>query len=118
MAALITPVAAWLLAEVALLRAVVRSLPAEGADVPVDEALRTWTAHLVTAATSVLALLPLGAVLLVGGIDPDRVTDGFDLLPVALVAGGFSALAAGIAVAGFLLTWLRPIRSNARALAG
>ena len=118
LAALITPVAAWLLAEVALLRAVVRSLPAEGADVPVDEALRTWTAHLVTAATSVLALLPLGAVLLVGGIDPDRVTDGFDLLPVALVAGGFSALAAGIAVAGFLLTWLRPIRSNARALAG
>ena len=117
-AALITPVAAWLLAEIALLRAVVRSLPAEGADVPVDEALRTWTAHLVTAATSVLALLPLGAVLLVGGIDPDRVTDGFDLLPVALVAGGFSALAAGIAVAGFLLTWLRPIRSNARALAG
>jgi hypothetical protein len=117
-AALITPVAAWLLAEIALLRAVVRSLPAEGADVPVDEALRTWTAHLVTAATSVLALLPLGAVLLVGGIDPDRVTDGFDLLPVALVAGGFSALAAGLAVAGFLLTWLRPIRSNARALAG
>jgi hypothetical protein len=117
-AALITPVAAWLLAEVALLRAVVRSLPAEGADVPVDEALRTWTAHLVTGATSVLALLPLGGVLLVAGIDPDRVTDGFDLLPVALVAGGFSALAAGIAVAGFLLTWLRPIRSNARALAG
>jgi len=34
------------------------------------------------------------------------------------VAGGFSALAAGVAVAGFLLTWLRPVRSNARALAG
>jgi hypothetical protein len=117
-AALVAPVAAWLLAEVALLRAIVRSLPAEGADVPVDEALRTWTAHLVTAATSVLALLPLGALLLVAGIDPDRVTEGFDLLPVGLVAGGFSALAAGIAVAGFLLTWLRPIRSNARALAG
>ncbi len=117
-AALIAPLVAWLLAEVALLRAVVRSLPAEWADVPVDEALRTWTAHLVTGATSVLALLPLGGVLLVAGIDPDRVTDGFDLLPVALVAGGFSALAAGIAVAGFLLTWLRPIRSNARALAG
>ncbi len=116
--ALVVPVAAWLLAEVALLRAVVRSLPAEGADVPVDEALRTWTAHLVTGSTSVLALLPLGALLLIAGIDPDRVTDGFDLLPVALVAGGFSALAAGIAVAGFLFTWLRPIRSSARALAG
>lgn len=117
-AALIAPVVAWLLAELALLRAVVRPLPAEGADVPVDEALRTWTAHLVTAAASVLALLPLGALLLVAGIDPDRVTEGFDLLPVALVAGGFSALAAGLAVAGFLLTWLRPIRNNARALTG
>ena len=117
-AALVAPVVAWLLAETALLRAVVRPLPAEGADVPVDEALRTWTAHLVTAGASVLALLPLGGLLLVAGIDPDRVTDGFDLLPVALVAGGFSALAAGLAVAGFLLTWLRPIRSSARALAG
>jgi hypothetical protein len=118
-AALVAPVAAWLLAETALLRAVLRPLPAEGADVPVDEALRTWTAHLVTAATTVLALLPLGALLLVAGIDPDRVSEGFDFLPVALVAGGFSALAAGLAVAGFLLTWLRPIRSSARAaLAG
>jgi hypothetical protein len=117
-AVLVAPVVAWLLAEIALLRAVVRPLPAEGADVPVDEALRTWTAHLVTAAASVLALLPLGALLLTAGIDPDRVTEGFDFLPVALVAGGFSALAAGIAVAGFLLTWLRPLRSNARALAG
>jgi hypothetical protein len=117
-AALIAPVVAWVLAEIALLRAVLRPLPAEGADVPVDEALRTWTAHLVTAATSVLALLPLGTLLLVGGIDPERATEGFDFLPVVLVAGGFSALAAGIAVAGFLLTWLRPVRSNARALAG
>ena len=117
-AALIAPAASWLLAETALLRAVVRPLPAEGADVPVDEALRTWTAHLVTAAATVLALLPLGALLLVAGIDPDGVSEGFDFLPVALVAGGFSALAAGIAVAGFLLTWLRPIRSSARALTG
>jgi hypothetical protein len=117
--AVVVPVVAWLLAEVALLRALVRPLPAEGADVPVDEALRTWSAHLVTAATSVLALLPLGALLLVAGIERgDVVTQGFDLLPVALVAGGFSALAAGIAVAGFLLTWLRPLRSDQRALAG
>jgi hypothetical protein len=111
-------VAAWLLAEVAMLRAVLRPLPAEGADVPLDEALRTWTAHLVTASVSVLALLPLGVLLLRAGIDPERVTEGFDFLPVALVAGGFSALAAGLAVAGFLLTWLRPVRSSARALAG
>jgi hypothetical protein len=117
--ALVPPLVAWLVAEVALLRILVRPLPAEGADVPVDEALRTWSAHLVTAAASVLALLPLGTLLLVGGIEiGDRVTSGFDLLPVGLVAGGFSALAAGFAVVFFLLTWLRPVRSGARALAG
>jgi hypothetical protein len=116
LAALLAPAGAWLLAEIALLRALLRPLPAQGADVPVDEALRTWTAHLVTAAATVLALLPLGTLLLRAGIDPDRVSEGYDFLPVALVAGGFSALAAGIAVAGFLLTWLRPVRSDARAL--
>ena len=117
--AAVVPLVAWALAELALLRVLVRPLPAEGADVPVDEALRTWTAHLVTAAASVLALLPLGALLLVAGIDRgDEVTQGFDLLPVASVAGGFSALVAGLAVAGFLLTWLRPVNSSARALAG
>jgi hypothetical protein len=117
--AVVVPAIAWALAEVALLRSVLRPLPAEGADVPVDEALRTWTGHLVTAAASVLALLPLGTLLLVAGIDiGDRVTEGVDLLPVALVAGGFSALAAGVAVAGFLLGWLRPVRSNAKALTG
>jgi hypothetical protein len=118
-AAVVVPLFAWAVAEVALLRTLVRPLPAEGADVPVDEALRTWTAHLAAAAASVLGLLPLGALLLVGGIElGNRASDGVDLRPVALVAGGFSALAAGIAVAGFLLTWLRPIRSSAPALAG
>jgi hypothetical protein len=117
-AALAAPVVAWVLAEIALLRVLIRPLPAQGADVPVDEALRTWTAHLVTAAATVLALLPLGTLLLRAGIDPDGVSEGFDVLPVALVAAGFSALAAGIAVAGFLLPWLRPVRSNARALTG
>jgi hypothetical protein len=116
--ALVAPLAAWVLAEVALLRALLRPMPAEGADVPVDEAMRTWTAHLVTAAASVLALLPLGGLLLTAGIDPDRASEGVDLLPVTLVAGGFSALAAGVAVAGFLLTWLRPVQASARALAG
>ena len=117
--AVVVPVLAWVLAEAALLRAVARPLPAQGADVPVDEALRTWTAHIVTGAASVLALLPLGTLLLVAGIElGDRVTAGIDLVPVALVAGGFSALAAGIAVAGFLLTWLRPVRSDVRALTG
>jgi hypothetical protein len=118
LAALAVPLLGWLMAEVALLRALIRPTPAQGADVPVDEALRTWTAHLVTAAASVLALLPLGALLLTAGIDPDRVSEGVDLLPVTLVAGGFSALAAGVAVAAFLLTWLRPVRADARALAG
>jgi len=117
-AALLAPLAAWVLAEIALLRALIRPMPAEGADVPIDEALRTWTAHLVVAATTVLTLLPLGTLLLRAGIDPDRVAEGYDFLPVGAVAGGFSALAAGLAVAGFLLTWLRPVRSSARALAG
>jgi hypothetical protein len=117
--AVAVPVVAWVLAELALLRAVRRPMPAAGADVPVDEALRTWTAHLVTAAVTVLALLPLGVLLLAAGIDlGDRVTAHFDLLPVALVAGGFSALLSGVAVAVFLLTWLRPVRADARALAG
>jgi hypothetical protein len=118
--ALAVPLAAWLLAEVALLRALVRPLPAEGADVPVDEAQRTWTAHLVVAAASVLALLPLGSLLLVAGIGlGDEVSgEGAGLVPVALVAGGFSALAAGLAVAGYLLSWLRPVRHTSPALAG
>ena len=119
-AALAVPLVAWLLAEVALLRVLVRPVPAEGADVPVDEAQRTWTAHLVIAAASVLALLPLGSLLLVAGLGlGERVTDhGAGLVPVALVAGGFSALSAGLAVAGFLLTWLRPVRHTSPALAG
>jgi hypothetical protein len=118
-AALVAPAVAWLLAEVALLRLVVRPLAADGSDVPVDEALRTWGAHLVVAAASTVALLPLGALLLVAGVDlGDRVSDGVDLLPVALVAGGFSAVTAGLAVAWFLVTWLRPVRRSAPALAG
>jgi hypothetical protein len=118
--ALTVPLGGWLLAEVALLRVLLRPLPAEGADVPVDEAQRTWTAHLVVAAATVLAVLPLGALLLRAAIDlDDRVTssDGAGLLPVALVAGGFSALIAGITVAGFLMTWLRPVRQSSPALA-
>ena len=117
--ALGVPVAAWLLAELALLRILVRPLPASGADVPVDEALRTWTAHLAVAAASVLTLLPLGTLLLVAGVGlGSRISAGLDLRPVALVAAGFAALASGIAVSGFLLTWLRPVRTSARALAG
>jgi hypothetical protein len=117
--ALVPPLVAWVLAEGALLRVLVRPLAADGADVPVDEALRTWTAHLVTAAASVLALLPLGVLLLVAGIGlGDRITRGFDVLPVALIAGGFSALVAGVVVAVFLLTWLRPLRLSERALTG
>jgi hypothetical protein len=115
--AMVVPAVGWVLAEVALLRLVVRPLAEDGADVPVDEALRTWGAHLVCAAATVLAAVPLGA-LLVAGVDlGDRVTDGVDLVPVALVAGGFSAITAGLAVAVFLVTWLRPVRRTVPALA-
>jgi hypothetical protein len=118
--AVAVPLLAWLLAEIALLRILLRPIPAEGADVPVDEAQRTWTAHLVVAAASTLALLPLGSLLLVAGLGlGGRVAgDGAGLVPVAMVAGGFSALSAGLAVAVFLLTWLRPVRDTSRALAG
>jgi hypothetical protein len=117
--ALVPPLLAWLMAEATLLRALARPLAAQGADIPVDEALRTWSVHLVTAATSVLALLPLGVLLLVAGIGlGDRVTSGFDLLPVALVAAGFAGITAGLAVAVLLVPWLRPIPLGARALAG
>jgi hypothetical protein len=116
-ALVVTAVPGWLLAEIALARVLFRPLPAEGADLPVDEAQRTWTAHLVVAGASVLALVPLGVLLLVAGVDlGDEVRDGAGLLPVALVAGGFGALAAGLAVAVFLLTWLRPLRQGAAAL--
>jgi hypothetical protein len=117
--ALAVPLGGWLLAEASLLRALVRPLPAEGADVPVDEAQRTWTAHLVVAAATVLAVLPLGALLLRAAIElGDRVASAAaGLLPVALVAGGFSALIAGLIVAGFLVTWLRPLRQTSHALA-
>jgi hypothetical protein len=117
--ALAVPLGGWVLAEVALLRVLVRPLPAEGADVPIDEAQRTWTAHLVVAAATVLAVLPLGALLLRAAIGlGDRVGDqGSGLVPVALVAGGFSALLAGLTVAGFLVTWLRPVRQTSHALA-
>jgi hypothetical protein len=117
--ALAVTLGGWVLAEVALVRVLVRPLPAEGADVPVDEAQRTWTAHLVVAAATVLAVIPLGALLLRAAIDlDDRVAgDGAGLVPVALVAGGFSALLAGLTVAGFLMTWLRPIRQTSPALA-
>jgi hypothetical protein len=117
--ALAVPLGGWVLAEAALLRVLARPLPAEGADVPVDEAQRTWTAHLVVAAATVLAVMPLGALLLRAAVDlGDRVaSDGAGLLPVALVAGGFSALIAGLVVAGFLMTWLRPVRQSTPALA-
>ena len=116
-ALVVAAVAGWVLAELALARVLFRPLPAEGADLPVDEAQRTWTAHLVVAGASVLALVPLGVLLLVAGVDTgDEVRGGSGLLPVALVAGGFGALAAGLAVAVFLLTWLRPLRQGAAAL--
>ena len=72
---------------------------------------RTWSPR----PPACSALLPLGALLLAGGHRSRRPgrPRASTCCPVALVAGGFSALAAGIAVAGFLLTWLRPVRSNA-----
>ena len=118
-ALVVTAVLGWLLAEVALARVLFRPLPAEGADVPVDEAQRTWTAHLAVAAATVLALVPLGVLLLLAGLDlgDDVARDGAGLLPVALVAGGFGAVAGALAVTVLLVGWLRPLRQGADALA-
>ena len=104
-------VAGWLVLVVGLTSA---SAAIEGRRHCVDR-----LATLLVSTAFALALLPLGTLLLVAGIElGDRVTARIDLVPVALVAGGFSALAAGIAVAGFLLTWLRPVRAQSSALTG
>ena len=84
------PLAAWLLAEIALLRALRPAAAGRGR----RRAGRRGAAHLDGAPgdappASVLALLPLGALLLVAGVRPGRPRHRrVDLLPVALVAGG------------------------------
>lgn len=105
--------ASWLLSEVVLLRTLRRPGAAEPEDVPVDEALRSMSAHAGVAAASVLTLLLLGGFALVTGLAVVGSCANSDLLSVGLIAGGLAALLAGLLVAGFLPSWLRPLKRQA-----
>lgn len=100
----------WLVSEVSVLRLLRRPGATEPEDVPVDEALRSASAHASVAAASVLTLLPLGGFALVTGLAIVGSCAASDLVGVTLIAGGFAALLAGLLVAAFLPSWLRPVQ--------
>lgn len=106
-------VLSWLVTELTLLRTVRLPRAAQFEDVPVDEALRSASAHAAVAAGSVLTLLPLGGFALVTGIAVVGSCANSDVVSLALVAGGLAALLAGFFVAAFLPSWLRPVRRAA-----
>ncbi|CAN5135953.1 hypothetical protein BH20ACT5_BH20ACT5_21760 [soil metagenome] len=104
---------AWLLAETALFRALRRPRAGEADDVPVDDALRSASAHAAVGAASVLVLLPLGAAALVLGFQVVDSCLNSDPLSIALIGGGLSAVIAGLLVIAFLPGWLRQVRRRA-----
>ncbi len=103
-------VGGWLLVEVTLERLARRVSPSGSEDIPVDDALRINSAHVVVGAGSVLALLLLSGLLLVAGVRVGDSASGADLTPVALIAGAFGALVAALVVGFFLIRWLAPVR--------
>lgn len=105
--------AGWLVSEISLLWILRRPGPTELDDVPVDEALRSASAHASVAAASALTLLPLGGFALVTGLTIVGSCAGSDLISVALIAGGLAAVLAGLLVAAFLPSWLRPVHRQA-----
>ncbi len=108
------PVAGWVVSEVTLLLRIVRApTAAEPDDVPVDEALRSASAHASVAAATVLILLPLGGSALVTGLTVASSCVDSDLLSIGSIAGGLAALLAGLLVAAFLPNWLRPVQRRA-----
>ncbi|MGI8528612.1 MAG: hypothetical protein ACR2KO_03960 [Geodermatophilaceae bacterium] len=110
---LILAAAGWLVSELTLLRIVGLPRAEELDDVPVDEALRSASAHASVAAASVLTLLPLGGFALVTGLAVVGSCANSDLLSIGLIGGGLAALLAGLLVAAFLPSWLRPVRRRA-----
>lgn len=102
--------AGWLVSEFSLLRLLRRPGATEPEDVPVDEALRSASAHASVAAASVLTLLPLGGFALVTGLAIVGSCASSDLIALSLIAGGLAALLAGLLVAAFLPSWLRPVQ--------
>lgn len=111
---LVLAAAAWVVSEVTLLLRIVRApMPAESDDVPVDEALRSASAHASVAAASVLTLLPLGGYALVTGLSVTGSCVNSDLVSIGLIGGGLAALLAGLLVAAFVPGWLRPVQRRA-----
>lgn len=103
----------WLVSEVTLRRIVRAAAAAEPDDVPVDDALRSASAHASVAAASVLTLLPLGGYALVTGLRVTGSCVNSDLLSIGLIGGGLAALLAGLLVAAFVPSWLRPVQRRA-----
>lgn len=100
----------WLLVEFCLERMARRSAPADSADSPVDDALRTASAHVAVGAGSIGALLVLSGLLIVGGILMGDDVQGADLRPIALIASAFGCLVAALVVSVFLVRWMPPVR--------
>lgn len=105
--------AGWLVSELTLWRLLRFPPAAEPDDVPVDEALRSASAHASVAAATVLTLLPLGGFALVTGLAVVGSCVTSDLLSIGLIGGGLAGLLAGLLVAVFLPGWLRPVRRRA-----
>jgi len=110
---LVITVGGWLVSELTLLRTVWLPTAAEPDDVPVDEALRSANAHASVAAASVLTLLPLGGFTLVTGLAVTGSCITSDLISTGLIGGGLAAVVAGLIVAAFLPSWLRPVQRRA-----
>jgi hypothetical protein len=107
----------WLAAEIALYRVARRpTAGVEGDDVAVDDALRTASAHVAVAATSVLALAGLGAMAVVLGVTAaDGGCGQSDLVVFALIGVGLAALVAALLMTAFLIGWLPQVRRTREA---
>lgn len=107
----------WLVAEIALVRVVRRpSTPADGDDVPVDDALRSATAHVAVGASTVLFLAGLGGIgLYMGVVAADSACGASDVTIFGLIGVGLAALLGAVVVLIFLLGWLRPVRRTRQA---
>ena len=103
-------VAGWVGSELTLLRILRQPPPSELDDIPVDEALRSASAHASVAAASVLTLVPLGGFALATGLAVVGSCAQSDLVSIGLIALGLAAILAGLLVAAFLPSWLRPVQ--------
>lgn len=109
--------ASWIAAEVCLVRVVRRRGPADGDNVPVDDALRMSSAHVAVGAGTVLSLAALGGLcLFMGIVAADATCMSSDVLVFGLLGIGLAAVLAFLLVLVFLLRWLRPLRGLHQAI--